>query len=183
MVEGRAFIAGCDGRLHVIDLEAGKEIGAVAIDSPTGATPAVLGSRVFFGTEGGTFFAIDWRQLDVSWKSMADRGQSFRSSAAVTDSLAIVGARDKNVHAYNVADGSTAWSFATRGRVDSCPVVVGQRVFVGSADGRLYGLDLKSGEKVWSYEAGGQFVASPAVAAGRLVIGNTDGTLYCFGEK
>ena len=87
------------------------------------------------------------------------------------------------MHAFRLADGKSAWSFATRGRVDSCPVVVGSRVFVGSADGRLYALDLKTGESVWTYEAGGQFVASPAVAAERLVIGNQDGTLYCFGRK
>jgi outer membrane protein assembly factor BamB len=119
----------------------------------------------------------------VLWKAAAERGQAFRSSAAVTSGLAIVGARDKRVHAFKLADGTSAWSFATRGRVDSCPVVVGSRVFVGSADGRLYALDVKTGENVWTYEAGGQFAASPAVAAGRLVIGNHDGTLYCFGGK
>ena len=70
-----------------------------------------------------------------------------------------------------------------RARVDSCPVVVGERVFVAAYDGRLYALDRKTGEKMWSYEAGGRFDASPAVAAGRLVIGNKDGTLYCFGEE
>ena len=31
----------------------------VEIDGPTGSTPAIRGERVIFGTEGGTFFAID----------------------------------------------------------------------------------------------------------------------------
>ncbi len=34
IVEDRAFVAGCDGQLHIIDLQAGKEIAAVNIESP-----------------------------------------------------------------------------------------------------------------------------------------------------
>ena len=183
VVEGRAFVAGCDGKLHVIELEKGEEIGFVGIESPTGATPAVKGDATYFGTEAGTFFKVDWREPKVGWVVKAERGQPIRSSAALAEGLAIVGSRDKQVHAFRQSDGSEAWSFGTRNRVDSCPVVVGNRVFVGSADGRLYALDVKSGQKLWDYEAGGQFVSSPAVAAGCLVIGNQDGTLYCFGEK
>ncbi len=183
VVDGRAMVAGCDGKLHIVRLDDGQEIGDVVIDSPTGSTPAVRGDQLFFGTEDGTFFAIDWRKAKVAWTAKAERGQSIRSSAAVIDNLVIVGARDKRVHAFHVDDGKEAWYFATRSRVDSCPVVVGERIFVGSGDGRLYALDRKTGEKSWYYEAGGQFTASPAVAAGRLVIGNQDGTLYCFGEK
>ena len=182
VVDGRAMVAGCDGKLHIIRLEDGQEIGSVEIDSPTGSTPAVLGDQLFFGTEGGRF-SPSTGAAKVSWMAKAERGQSIRSSAAVTPELAIVGARDKRVHAFQVSDGKEAWFFTTRSRVDSCPVVVGERVFFGSGDGRLYALDRKSGEKSWYYEAGGQFTASPAVAAGRLVIGNQDGTLYCFGEK
>jgi outer membrane protein assembly factor BamB len=83
----------------------------------------------------------------------------------------------------NPQSGEPRWQFATRGRVDSSPVVVGERVYLGSADGRLYGLELATGKKLWEYEAGGSFVASPAVAAGKLVIANQDGTVYCFGKK
>jgi glucose dehydrogenase len=183
VVDGRAMVAGCDGKLHIVRLDDGQEIGSVPIDSPTGSTPAVQGDRLFFGTEDGTFFAVNWREAKVVWTAKAERGQSIRSSAAVTEGLAIVGARDKRVHAFHTADGSEAWFFAAQARIDSCPVVVGERVFVGSGDGRLYALDRKTGEKTWYYEAGGHFTASPAVAAGRLIIGNQDGTLYCFGEK
>ena len=87
------------------------------------------------------------------------------------------------VHALDPKSGRPLWEFATKGRVDSSPVVVGRRVFVGSSDGRIYGLDLKTGQEVWRFEAGGEVNASPAVAAGRMVIGTDDGKLYCFGAK
>ena len=89
VVDGRAMVAGCDGKLHIIRLDDGKEIGDVVIDSPTGSTPAALGDQVFFGTEGGTFFAIDWRgqsELDGQGRARAvdplvggsDRGAGHR---------------------------------------------------------------------------------------------------------
>jgi outer membrane protein assembly factor BamB len=188
VVEGYAFLAGCDGKLHIIDLEkiaaqAPDAIRQVEIDAPTGSTPGVGGDRVFFGTEGSTFFAIDWKEAKVVWAYKSMRNMPFRSSAAITGDAVIVGGRDKQVVALAPSDGQELWKFATKSRVDSSPVVVGSRVFVGSSDGRLYALDKKTGKKSWDYQAGGDFTASPAVADGRLVIGNTDGTLYCFGAR
>ena len=183
VVENRAFIAGCDGKLHVVDLDTGMAAEGVKIDGPTGATPAVLGDMVYFGSEGGTFYAINWKQAEIVWSGHEQRTQPLRSSAAVIDGLVVYGGRDKLLHAVAPGDGHKLWSFAAKGRIDSSPVIVGARVFVGAADGRLYAFDRRSGEKLWQYEAGGDFAASPAVANGRLVIGTTQGALYCFGAK
>ncbi len=184
VVDGRAFLAGCDGKLHIIDLAKGEETASVEIDAPTGSTPGVGGQQAFFGTEGSSFFAIDWKEAKISWQFKSQRNLPFRSSAAVTPEAIIFGGRDKQVYALDPKSGEEVWKpFTARARIDSSPVVVGSRVFVGASDGRLYALDRKTGKKVWEYEAGGDFTASPAVAAGRLVIGNTDGTLYCFGAK
>ena len=79
--------------------------------------------------------------------------------------------------------GEELWQYAAKQRVDSSPVIVGDRVFVGSADGRLYELDLKTGQQNWEYESGAGFPGSPAVAGGKLVIASDDGVVYCFGEK
>jgi len=183
IVEGRAFLAGCDAKLHIIDLDKGEAIATVEIDAPTGSTPAARGDHVYFGTEGASFFCIDWREAKTVWTMKSQRNMPFRSSGALTDKAVIFGARDKQIYALDQRDGSELWKFATRSRVDSSPVLVGNRVFVGSSDGRLYALDANSGEKVWQFEAGGDFLASPAVAANRLVIGNTDGKLYCLGAN
>ncbi len=184
IVENRTLVAGCDGRLHVIDLAEGKEVASVDLEGPTGSTPAALGSLLFVGSEGKTFFGIDWQKATVAWRYTAEeRAASFRSSAAVTSELVVVGSQDRLVHALDPKTGARLWTFATRGRVDGSPVIVGDRVFVGSADGRIYALDAKTGRERWRFEAGGAVVASPAVAAGRLVIGTDAGDLYCFGRK
>ena len=87
----RVFLAGCDGKLHVLDAATGAAITAVPIDGPTGTTPAASGDRVFFGTEGGAFFAIDFLKGEVAWRMQpAVNPQSYRSSAAVSPRLALM---------------------------------------------------------------------------------------------
>ena len=86
------------------------------------------------------------------------------------------------MHALNRSTGKAVWTFTTRARVESSPLVVGTRVFVGSNDGVLYELDLASGKKVWEFTAGAPLSASPAAAQGALVIGSQDGVLYRFGS-
>jgi outer membrane protein assembly factor BamB len=103
----------------------------------------------------------------------------------VTDQLVVVGGRDKIVHAINRQTGRKAWTFSTRARVDSSPVVVGDRVFIGSNDGNIYGLGLADGKERWKFNAGKPVSAGPAVGEGVLVVGSEsrDGKVYCFGKK
>jgi outer membrane protein assembly factor BamB len=184
VVGDRSFVAGCDSKFHIVDLNTGQQVASVDIEAPTGTAPAVGGDFVYFGTEGETVFCINWRSAEVVWKFRDPKKKMpYRSSAALTADLVVIGGRDKLVRALNRTTGQPRWQFATQSRVDGSPVVVGDRIFVGSSDGRVYGLDVTTGEKVWQYEAGGGFSGSPAVAANRLVIGNENGTLYCFGKK
>jgi outer membrane protein assembly factor BamB len=144
----------------------------------------VLGDLLFVGTEGSTFFAIDWKNPKVVWQYTADRRQMpFRSSAAVTTDIVVVGSLDKSLHALAPDSGKSIWKFGTQGKIEGSPVIVGNRVFAGSGDGRLYALAVKTGREVWQYETGGSLVGSPAVAQGRLIIGSDEGILFCFGKQ
>ena len=187
LADGKVFLAGCDGKLHVIDAATGTEQSAVPIDGPTGTTPAAHQSRLFFGTEGGAFFCIDFGSASVAWKvAPAVNAQSYRSSAALADGLAIVGSRGKAVEAFAIADGARKWRQPVRGRVDGSPVVVheegSQRLvaLVGDSAGRIAALNATDGKPVWEFDAGGGFTSSPAVADGHVVMAAEDGTIWCF---
>ena len=75
------------------------------------------------------------------------REMPFYSSAAVATDRIVVGGRDRIVHCLARSTGKALWTFATRARVDSSPLVVDGRVFVGSSDGNLYELDLATGPR------------------------------------
>jgi outer membrane protein assembly factor BamB len=198
---GKVMLAGCDAQLHFIDIATGEETATRDIDGPTGATAAMNGDRAYFGTEGGTFFAIDapadiapaptapTGDADASkpaW-SFRDprRGQPIRSAAAVTDKLIVYGSQGKAIYGLDPVSGKPKWNqpLATRTRVESSPVIAGNRVIAATTGGVLYVLDANTGEVISQYEAGGNFTASPAVVDGKIILGNGDGTLYCFGAK
>ncbi len=184
VVGDRTFAAGCDSTLHVIDVAKGKEVASLDLDGQVGASAAVSGDRLYVGTMSNQVLAIDWKKAEVAWKYEAvRRQQAFFSSAALTDSLVVLGSRDKRLHGIERQTGKPAWTFATEGRVDSSPVVVGQRVFVGSDDGKLYVLDLAKGTELKRFDLGGKVAASPAVGGGCLVVGTEKGVLYCLGAK
>ena len=186
VVEDRAFVAGCDSQLHVIDLHDGHEVAAIDMESPTGSTPAVRGDALYVGTEAGTFFAIDWKKATVRWKwHNGWHADEIRSSAAIPAEAVIFGSRDKRVRALDPANGKVLWTFAAPR--------ANRRLAGGRRPARVYcrhfgraGLRFgspRTGKKQWEYEAGGEFDGSPAVAAGRLVIASEAGVVYCFGEK
>jgi outer membrane protein assembly factor BamB len=184
VVGNRTFVAGCDSMLHVIDVATGKELASVDIDGQTGASSAIGGDRLYVGTMNNQFLAIDWKKAQIAWTfEAARRAQPFFSSAALTDRLVIVGSRDKLVHALDRKTGKEVWSFATRGKVDSSPVVVGLRLFVGSLDGSLYELDLAKGTQRNKFQLGQEIAASPAVGDNCLVISTREGVVYCLGKK
>ena len=181
----RCFLAGCDAKLHVVNLDEGKEAGSVEIGSPTGTTAAVLGDAVFFGTEQGTFFSVNYLDdPEINWKWEDPVGQtSIRSSAAVTDSHVVFGARNRKVNAINPKDGTDLWAAKLKAKVDGSPIIAGDRVYAGSTDGRLYTLDIADGKILWQKQFNGSFLGSPAIIGGdspRLVVATERGSVYCL---
>ena len=182
--EGHVVVAGCDEYLHVIGLVDGKGIAKVSMASVSGASAAIRGSRAFVGTYGSHVLGIDWRASKVAWRFKdPEREFPYMSSAAVTESAVVVGGRDKRLRALDPETGSVLWTFVTKGRVESSPVVVGDRVFFGSLDGILYAVDIATGKERWRFETGAPISASPAVARESLVISDEDGVVYCFGAE
>ena len=189
IAEGSVMLAGCDSKLHFIDATSGTETGIVEIDGPTGCTAAVRGSRAFFGTEGGTFYAIDVpcgknNDADVAWTYRdARRGQPIRAAAALGDNIVIYGSQGKAIYGLDQENGEEKWKLVTRSRVESSPVIAGDRVVAATVGGVIYVLDVATGKEIRKIEVGGSFVASPVVVDQKILLGNEDGALYCFGIK
>jgi outer membrane protein assembly factor BamB len=163
----------------------GAQITEVSSGAYTGASPALVGGRAYYGTFDNSVLSVDLAgDGRIAWRyEPTDRRFPFYSSAAVARGRVVLGGRDKRVHGLDAASGEAAWIFETRSRVESSPAISGERVYVGSNDGRLYVLDLLTGEKVQEFNAGAPLSASPAIASSRLVIGSQDGQLFCLGAR
>jgi outer membrane protein assembly factor BamB len=184
VVGGRTFAAGCDSKLHVIDLESGKGLSSVELSGQVGAAAAVGGDRIYVGTMTNQVQAVDWKKSEVVWTFETEkRSQPFASSAALTEKLVIAGSRDNRVHALDRDKGTEVWSYLTGGKVDSSPVVADGRIYIGSGDGNLYVLDAAKGTQIQKIDLADAILASAAVGEGRLVIGTEKGVVYCLGAK
>jgi outer membrane protein assembly factor BamB len=177
----RVMFAGCDGQLHVIDVVTGEKVSTLALQDMTLSSAAIVGSSAYLATQNGEFLAIDWQKPAILWRYRNKQNDAgYRSSAAASTDWVITSGRNKIVERLSTG-GQPVWSFSTAGRIDSSPVVAGERVYFGSADGRVYGVTLDTGQRTWKYDTGGAITASPSIAQDRLVIGNENGVLFCFG--
>jgi outer membrane protein assembly factor BamB len=168
--------------LRGIRVADGKEVFELSSGAYTGASPVIVDGHAYYGTYENEVLGVDLKARKIVWTyKHPTRNFPFYSSAALADTRLILGGRDKIVHALDRRSGKSLWTFDTRARVDSSPVVAGGRAYIGSNDGKLYVLDVASGKSVFEFDAGGPLSASPAVASGRVVIGSQDGTLFCLG--
>ena len=183
----RTFLAGCDGELHVVNIQTGESVGQIPLGSPTLAAPSLRDGTLYVATQGGTVLAIDPQSPDpdATQKWLREFGGDIRSSTAVTDDIVLVGNRDKTLRALSRADGATRWEKRVRSRIDSSPVIAGELAFFGASDRTVYGVRLSDGEEVWSHKTSRGVVASPAIADGYLVIGveGPKGALLGFRAK
>ena len=188
------IVTGCDSYLRIINIKDGKQTQQVNLGAYVGASPAILdtGTEVqkgsilhaYCGTYGNEVLGVDLNLGEIAWNyENPDRQLPFFASAAVTKNLVIIGGRDKMMHALSPETGEPIWTYATKSRIESSPVIVGKRVFFGTSRGMFIALDITSGDEVWSFETGSSIVASPSVANGKIYIGTEDGILYCFGKK
>ncbi len=88
VIDDRVFIAGCDGKLHILELKPGSSPEAATsiadkrffdIQDPTGTTPAAVGDRVYFGTQGSRFFrhrlARNWQRSGSNYRAANSRSR------------------------------------------------------------------------------------------------------------
>jgi len=188
IIGNSTFVTGCDEHMRVIDIDNGRETTDIPLGTYLIASPAVIDNMLYVGTYASEVVGVDWKAQKVVWTYKdPQREFPYHSSAAISEKFVLVGSRDKRLHCIDRETGKGAWTFSTRGKVDSSPVLVGDRVFVGSTDGHLYCLRLEDGKEIWKFKdlKGKAFTASPAVGEGRLVIGSesSDGYIYCFGAK
>ena len=183
IVDGVAYIAGCDEILRGIRIADGKEVLTMSSGAYTGASPAIVDGRAYFGTYENEVLAVDLKSQEDRLALQASGAELsvLLVGRAVRADRVIVGGRDKMVHALDRKTGKAAWTFTTR---RARRFVAGRR-----RRPRLHRLERRQAlrarcrdrQELFEFEAGGPLSASPAIASGRLVIGSQDGKLFCLG--
>ena len=173
-----------------------KQTFGGAVDS----SPAVVGSRVYVGSDDGNLYALDSATGNIIWafKEIAPLPVTLAWDSspvvATVGGQTVIFAGNGNNYFYAIRDdGATAtklWFYTDAGGpapIVSSPAVTsiaGTDVVVfGSNVGRLYALVASTGALYGGWLAnplviGGIFRTSPAILGQTIFIGNTNGLLY-----
>lgn len=95
---GRAYACCRDAKLHVIDLETGREDGKpFPVGSATVCAPAVTADAVYLTTNAGKMFCVDRVRRTLRWTYNVSPGMGIISSPAVAGGRVFVGTVDRGI--------------------------------------------------------------------------------------
>lgn len=160
------------------------------------SAPTIDSERVYFGTDSGTFFALEQSTGVAAWSfEVASHpvGKGILSSPALFGGFVFFGAYDGTVYALNVENGYKKWAYSDADWIGSSPDIapdlgllyIGLEFGLFGSRGGIAALNLKDGSLVWEHRTSQFTHASPLyVRKERLVvIGGNDGVLRAYDAK
>lgn len=160
------------------------------------SAPLLYRDRLYYGTDGGTFYALNAKGGEVAWSlTMGYRpeGKSIFSSPCAHDGVVYFGSYDGKLYAVDAENGTTKWVFTDCEWIGSSPALAPELglVFIGlehglpGRRGSVVALALETGEKRWEYDMSALTHASPTYIAQheQVCIGGNEGVLHLFDAK
>ncbi|QLJ52845.1 MAG: Outer membrane protein assembly factor BamB, contains PQQ-like beta-propeller repeat [Candidatus Fermentimicrarchaeum limneticum] len=179
LYKGKIVIASRNGT-YSFDENTGVKLWYYPLSADS--SPAVHDGKIFLGSVGNEFYALD-ELGNVAWNFSA--GNRFVSSPIVSNGKVIIGSMDATLYARDESSGASLWNFTTVGNISSSPVLYNGRIYIfsvsppsgGPSRGVLYSLDEQSGSQLWSYDVKDPVSStpmdpSPVISGGVVYIGN-----------
>ena len=181
-----------NGRIVCLRLRDGKILWSKTLSTRSESSPLVHKAHVFFGSEGGTLYALDATSGKENWTYRA--GGAIKGSPTLSNGVLFFGAYGGSVHAVRARDGARIWSKSAAGGLlrsgnfYATAAVAFGRVYIGATDGRAYSLSTKNGAVGWAHQTGRYVYSSAAVkdVAGlgpTVYFGAYDGIFYALDAK
>ena len=190
----RLFITTLSQKAFSVDpYNRGKIFWRRKLPSRSESTPIVVGSRVFFGTEDGTVYAVGWQKGKLRWRFHADG--AVKGSLASWHGKVYFGTYGGSVYCLRQRDGHVIWhtsesglALGRSGTFYASPTIAYGRVYIGNTDGRMYSFSAHDGKLAWSRSTGNYVYAGAAVAdtpstPPTVYFGSYDHTFYALSAK
>lgn len=143
--ENMVVIGSNDSTVYAYEAATGTPLWQFRTDGDVRASFAYDQKRrlIFFGTLGGTFYALAHNGVPVFAHEM---GGWMYSTPWVDEGVVYFASVDKHIYALSLDTGKEIWSLGTNGRIFASPIIADGSLWCGSNDGRLYEIDPKSGK-------------------------------------
>ncbi len=151
--------------------------------APISGDAGVFENQVYFGTDDGVFFAVDFETGVETWRF--ETGDVIESEPAITSELVFFGANDGQFYALDRMTGEERWRRQFDDKVPGganlaqSPIDGEPWVLVAGNDGMLRCLKASDGTDVWSYQTDNLINGSPAMLDdSRIIFGGCDAFLH-----
>src|SRR5690606_1161153 len=163
-------------KVYALNLENGEKVWEFAADGPVVSSPLVLDGRVYVGSAGTNFFALDAKDGTEVWR-YGILGE-FKSSASWfpaptgTGKWLVIGGYDNQLHCVDAASGRTNWTHETGNYVNGAPAIGNGITAFGGCDAIVHVLRLTDGASLRQIEAGAYIIGSAAIVDGFAYVGH-----------
>lgn len=194
VADGIAYIGTTGGVLNAVDTRKGETTWTFAAGTPLYGAVAIDGDALYTLGDDGTLFKLARKDGKPVWKAKLQDTPTPRvlphpsvfdwdwqaSQPLVADGLVYVGTGDGVFHAIDAGDGTSRWTFRTKGRIRNGAAIASGRVYIGSADHFVYALQAADGKEAWRADTRAEVDATPVVHDGKVFIGNRGPGLYAL---
>jgi outer membrane protein assembly factor BamB len=160
------------------------------------STPVLDENALYFGTDNGTFLALEQKSGKVLWELSLPyhpEGKGIFSAPALLNGVVYFGAYDGTVYALDTKTGKKLWAYDDADWIGSSPTINAKDgiVYIGLEFGLLrrrggiIALDARSGYRIWEHRFSEYTHGSPLFIQGEnlVVIGSNDGIIYAYEAK
>lgn len=132
------FFGSNDGNIYALRLSTRKVAWKYPTRDWVNSSPLIADGVLYIGSNDRTVLALDTQTGRKKW-SFATEGPAISIPALYQNLVfAAGGSGDGTLYALQRSDGSLFWRFPTGGKIQSDPVVVGDKLYLSSTDHMLY---------------------------------------------
>lgn len=197
VTKNRVFCGGSDGHFRCYDLKTGKLTWDFAnVKGFVVTRPLLHNGKVYFGTWGNSFYAIDQKTGAEVWKWNDGYSNRMFSPAAcvpvITDNRLFIVAPDRSMTCLNATTGELKWrqkaDVKQRVRESMGVSADGKLIYAKTMDGDVLGFSSKTDslEVKWRSGRNMGYEISPSVITeqkGLVVALSNSGLIYAFNRK
>ena len=177
-------VGACQSMVEVIDLRTGKKQRDFELPGETLTELSEQGDAVLAATMRGHAVRMNWKSGKQDWVTQIEPApREITGAFSFHNNLAIIGASDRRVRAFNTETGNLEWSQRTKGAISATARIRDGCLFVTTTRGELIAMRPDSGDELWKIELGGDFLGSAAIAENKVVVANGNGVIYAFAAQ
>ncbi len=144
VTQGLVYFGSNDGHVYALELDGTKVRWRFATGDWVNSSPVVAAGTLYVGSNDRHLYALDPESGALRFRFSAQGPLIAIPRPYKNLVFAAGGSGDGAIYALDGADGTLFWSYTTGGKIESDPVIVGDRLYVTSADQTLYCFKLNS---------------------------------------